>query len=245
MPICARCHKEQDYYFSGPYCDKCEDEIEYAATRAKQLSEISEISQTVSETTLNLAPRIGRLEFVIESIAKRLDLLIETTTKLGAPPPQRFYNDLQQWMQHHSTPHHIAITGLSPAQTLGAVRALQGIFPQAMLVDQISCPNDLVSALANAVHGGFFILPRPELWSNLANQMLQASCSTFMVDTTVGDGPEARSLRLNLPEFRAIILTARKEYLPDAVAVVWPTEEGIDIVQSKLDHEDRTNGSNQ
>jgi hypothetical protein len=228
MPVCARCRKDQDYDFSGHYCHKCQNEMADAANHAKQLSEIN-------ETTYNLATRVGRLEFEMQTMAKRFDLLIEATSKSATPPPPWFYMALYQWMQSNPTPLHIAITGLSPAQILEAGRALQERFPHAKVAHSISVPADLLGILTNVENGEILILSRPELWSDLANQMLQSSCATFKVHIAVDNGPAARMVSLNLPLFRAILLSAGKEYVPHGVAVVWPPDAGIDVLNQDPD----------
>lgn len=63
-------------------------------------------------------------------------------------------------------------------------------------------------------------------------------CATFKVRVVIDEG---KSVTLNLAQFRAIILTARREYLPHGVAVVWPPDTEINVVQP--DTKERTCGA--
>lgn len=152
-----------------------------------------------------------------ERIKKRIQLAIDALEHNNQPPG------------------HILLTGpsgsgkttLAPLIADRIANALDTLV-KPVAVSEIRQAGDLAGLLTNLEENDLLLLDNIDLLTKAISDYLEPALADFKLDITIDDGPDARPVRLNLPQFTLIATATNKKRLSPMLQACFTIDEELD-----------------
>ncbi len=99
--------------------------------------------------------------------------------------------------------------GLGKTTLANIIAREMGVSIKATSGPAIERPGDLVAILSNLSEGDVFFIDEIHRLHPTVEEILYPAMEDYQVDIVIGQGPSARSLKLNLPQFTLVAATTR------------------------------------
>ena len=103
-----------------------------------------------------------------------------------------------------------------------------GATVKAINASGIKCASDLAGLLTNLEENDLFFVDNIDLLPKEMAEYLESALADFKLDIVIDEGPNARSIRLNLPRFMLIATATNKKRLSPMLQACFTTDEEMD-----------------